>query len=44
MYYGRWEEMLKDEIKGTVEILKKLKNKRYRLIALTNWSASIILL
>lgn len=39
MYYGRWEEMLKDEIKGTVEILKKLKNKRYRLIALTNWSS-----
>lgn len=39
MFYGRWEEMLKDEISGTVEILYKLKNKKYRLIALTNWSA-----
>ena len=39
MFYGRWEEMLKDEIPGTVEILHKLKNKNYRLIALTNWSA-----
>jgi len=39
MFYGRWEEMLKDEISGTVEILYKLKNKNYRLIALTNWSA-----
>ena len=26
MFYGRWEEMLKDEISGTVEILYKLKN------------------
>jgi len=39
MFYGRWEEMLKDEISGTVEILYKLKNKNYKLIALTNWSA-----
>jgi len=39
MFYGRWEEMLKDEISGTVEILCKLKNKNYKLIALTNWSA-----
>ena len=39
MFYGRWEEMLKDEISGTVEILYKLKNKNYKLIKLTNWSA-----
>ena len=39
IFYGRWEEMLKDEIPGTVEILHKLKNKNYRLIALTIWSA-----
>ncbi|MDG2367633.1 MAG: HAD family phosphatase [Flavobacteriaceae bacterium] len=39
MFYGRWEEMLKDEIKGTVEILHKLKRKKYKLIALTNWSS-----
>jgi len=30
MFYGRWEEMLKGEIKGTVEILHKLKRKNGR--------------
>ena len=39
MFYGRWEEMLKGEIGETVEILQKLKRKKYKLIALTNWSA-----
>ena len=39
MFYGRWEEMLKGEIGETVEILHKLKRKKYKLIALTNWSA-----
>ena len=39
MFYGRWEEMLKNEIPGTVEILNKLKKNNYKLIALTNWSA-----
>ena len=39
MFYGRWEEMLKGEIKGTVEILHKLKRKKYKLIDLTNWSS-----
>ena len=39
MYYGRWEEMLGDEISGTVKILKSLKaSNQYQLIALTNWS------
>jgi len=39
-YYGRWPEMLGGEIKGTVEILEALKAARkYRLYALTNWSA-----
>lgn len=39
MYYGRWEEMLGDEISGTVDILKSLKaSNQYQLIALTNWS------
>lgn len=39
-FYGRWEEMLGDEISGTVEILRKLKKQdTHRLIALTNWSA-----
>ena len=39
MFYGRWEEMLKGEIGETVEILHKLKRKKIKLIALTNWSA-----
>lgn len=39
IFYGRWEEMLKGEIGETVEILHKLKRKKYKLIALTNWSA-----
>ena len=38
MYYGRWDEMLKGEIIVSVNILKKLKSKNYKLIALTNWS------
>tara|TARA_B100000900_G_scaffold383742_1_gene371950 strand:+ start:243 stop:689 length:447 start_codon:yes stop_codon:yes gene_type:complete len=39
MFYGRWNEMLKGEISGTVKILNRLKNKNFQLIALTNWSA-----
>ena len=39
MFYGRWKEMLRGEISETVEILKKLKNQNYRLIALTNWGS-----
>jgi len=39
-YYGRWTEMLGGAIEGTVEILETLKESRkYRLYALTNWSA-----
>ena len=40
MYYGRWEEMLRGPISGTVSILEKLiNNNGYRVFALTNWSA-----
>ena len=40
MYYGRWEEMLGGSIKGSVALLKQLvADPRYRVIALTNWSA-----
>ena len=40
MYYGRWEEMLRGSISGTVSILKKLvNNNNYKVFALTNWSA-----
>ena len=39
-YYGRWLEMLGDDIHETVEILHKLKQTgKYKLYALTNWSA-----
>ena len=39
-YYGRWEEMLGEPVHGSVDILRQLKNEnRYRLLALTNWSA-----
>ena len=39
-YYGRWIEMLGGPIYETVEILENLKaSGRYRLYALTNWSA-----
>ena len=38
-YYGRWLEMLGDEIKETVEIFRQLKQSgEYKLYALTNWS------
>ena len=40
MYYDRWEEMLRGEIKGTVTLLKDLKARNeHNLFALTNWSA-----
>jgi len=38
LYYGRWEEMLDGEIKGTVEIFRKLKSAGMPLYALSNWS------
>ena len=39
MFYGEWQKMLNGPIDGTVDILKTLKNKEYRILALTNWSA-----
>jgi 2-haloacid dehalogenase len=40
VFYGRWEEMLGGPIEGTLEIFKQLKDSgRYKLYALTNWSA-----
>jgi len=39
-YYGRWLEMLGDQIHETVKILQQLKKTgKYTLYALTNWSA-----
>lgn len=39
-FYGRWSEMLGGAIGETVDILRQIKSTgRYRLYALTNWSA-----
>ncbi len=39
LFYGRWVDMLGDEITETVDILDKLiKSKSYKIVALTNWS------
>jgi len=40
LYYGEWETMLTGAVEGTVEIFRKLKDsKKYRIYAITNWSA-----
>ena len=39
MFYGCWDEMLGDSIKGSVAILDKLvQSPDYKVVALTNWS------
>ncbi|MBG9375226.1 HAD family phosphatase [Panacibacter sp. DH6] len=39
-YYGRWIEMLGDQLHETVEIFQALKNMaQFKIYALTNWSA-----
>jgi 2-haloacid dehalogenase len=39
-WYERWQETIPGPIHGTVDILKTIKeSKKYRLYALTNWSA-----
>jgi 2-haloacid dehalogenase len=41
-YYGRWTEMLKGPIPGTVEIFRQLKDSgKYKIYALTNWQAGL---
>jgi len=37
-YYGSWQKMLRGSFPATLESLKKLIDKDYRLLALTNWS------
>ncbi len=37
-YHENWEESILGEIPGTVEILKRLKQKGYLLYGLSNWS------
>ena len=38
-YRSRWEEMLGGAITGSVAVLRELKDRGYRVYALTNWSA-----
>jgi 2-haloacid dehalogenase len=41
-YYGRWTEMLKAPIPGTVQIFKELKESgKYKIYALTNWQSGL---
>lgn len=40
-FYGRWTEMLKGPIHGTVDIFRELKTKNYKTYALTNWQAGL---
>lgn len=40
LFYDRWEEMIRGEVRGTVTLLEKLKKvDAHNLYALTNWSA-----
>ena len=39
LWRDEWEKMLSGEIAGSVAILGELRNKGYKLHALTNWSA-----
>lgn len=40
-FYARWKEMFAGPIEGSVEILKELKEKGYKLYALSNWNAEL---
>ncbi|RYY56522.1 MAG: HAD family phosphatase [Chitinophagaceae bacterium] len=41
-FYGRWTEMLKAPIPGTVQIFRELKDSgRYSIYALTNWQSGL---
>jgi 2-haloacid dehalogenase len=41
-YYGRWTEMLRGPVPGSVELFKELKDTgRFKFYALTNWNAHL---
>lgn len=40
-FYARWKEMFSGPIEGSVNILKELKEKGYRIYALSNWNAEL---
>ena len=39
MYYGRWVEMMGDQIPGMQEVVEDLRRRGFRLYGLSNWSA-----
>lgn len=40
-FYDRWEEMFDGPLEGTVQILKEVKEKGYRVYALSNYNAEL---
>lgn len=38
-FYDRWSEMLGEANEGAVQLLRELKGRGFRVLALTNWSA-----
>jgi 2-haloacid dehalogenase len=38
-WFDEWPNMMQGEVAGTVEVLRELRERGYRLFALTNWSA-----
>jgi 2-haloacid dehalogenase len=40
-YYDNWTTMLKSEIPQNVAVLQKLKNSKYEIFGLTNWSEEL---
>ena len=40
-FYDRWEEMFEGPIEGSVQILKEVKEKGYRVYALSNYNAEL---
>lgn len=41
LYYDRWLEMLHGQIPGMEELIRELKEKGYRILGLSNWSAEL---
>lgn len=40
-FYGRWTEMLRGPIHGTVDLFRQLKERGYKTYALTNWQVGL---
>ena len=40
-FYARWKEMFAGPIEGSVQILKEVKEKGYKVYALSNWNAEL---